>query len=152
MSRSTSITRTTRASLTTSANCWWKWPTAKSGQPSTSPSATRIAQAQLEPSALRRRTRRKVALLQQHAVMQLMPGNNVSQRAHGDRIVVGRARTRPGVFRQVLKESSCGCARGLEFGQHTVQRPLVEATLIDVHILIETRERSLVATGDAQGA
>ena len=94
---------------------------------------------------MRRCPRRKVALLQERAVVQFVASHNEGQRAYRDRVVIRRTHARPGRFGQTLEKRGRGGARRFEFSQHTLQRPIVKRALIGVHIFVETRQGRLIA-------
>ena len=84
--------------------------------------------------------------------MQLMPRDDVGQRAHADCILAGDAEPRPRLFIEVAKQRQRGAANGDEVLDQIGQRTLRKRTVADVVVLFEAFEGCGVGARDAEGA
>ncbi len=84
--------------------------------------------------------------------MQLMACDDVSQRPHGDFILVRDAAPPPCGFVKIAQQRNSGAAYGDEVFHQIGQRTLRERSIAHVVVLLEAFDGSGVSARDAQGA
>src|SRR5580704_4970282 len=83
--------------------------------------------------------------------MQLMPGDDITQCTNRDWCIVGDPETLLRLGLQTAKKQDRRAADMFEFSHQLAPGPTVEVGLVDIRILIETRERRMVIAGEPQG-
>src|SRR5215216_2551764 len=93
---------------------------------------------------------RQIAFTHQREVMPLVPGNEVQQRSHGRGSAAEVSRASGELVGQSIDEPNRGRANADEFVQNGLHRSLLELSGGYVRVLIEPRQRRLVAARDVQ--
>ena len=86
------------------------------------------------------------------AVVEFVPGGDVSQGADADFVVVGDAAAHPGLLVEIAKERQRSAADGDIVFDDFGQRTRGEGAVADVVVLLETGQRSAVSARDAQSS
>jgi len=95
---------------------------------------------------------REVFLLEDPAMVQFVSGDEISDSAGADLILVCDAAALPGCFVQIAQQRECGASDGDVVLDHVGERALGERAVADVVVLLEAFDRRPVTAGDAQGA
>src|SRR5208283_1753569 len=92
---------------------------------------------------------REILFLENLAMMQLVPGNDVGEGPYGNFILVGHAATRPCRLVQVAQQGQGCAAYGDVVLNDLGERRLRERTIADVVVLLEAFHRRLVPARDS---
>src|SRR5271154_326678 len=124
---------------------------ASPSRPSSSISFSSLASASArEPLASGARDSRKVSLLENLPVVQLVPRRDECQRPHTHLVFVGRTAPHPRVFPKRPKQRQARAPHIRKFFDQTRQRPFVESAAAHVVVLLESLHRRLVAPRNPQ--